>query len=163
MTRWILAAAAALAACSLAAGAQATELLFSYQDDFGIQFSFEQLSDPTPISYASGEYTEVPVTDLAGNIGAYTYIIWYNESQSGMFDTSNGSLLVSGPQIYTGSENAPVFAPGVFDGTDQTHDNAAAVLTISVVPEPAGWTLLLAGVAALGLVRGGRSSARAAS
>ncbi len=67
-----------------------------------------------------------------------------------MFDTDTSpSYVVFGPQVYSGDKSAPVFAPGIFDGADQTN-GLDGVLTITATPLPSTWTMLIAGFAGLG-------------
>jgi hypothetical protein len=140
-----------LAAAVLATGAQAGELLFSYTETGpgAIDFSFDQSSNPTPLSYALGDSTQVPVSNWTGNVGPYSSIVWFSLGDNGMFDTVDGAYVVFGPQVYGGTEAAPTFATGVFPGADQTN-GLSGVLTVTAVPEPAGWALMLIGFGALG-------------
>jgi hypothetical protein len=82
--------------------------------------------------------------------------------QEAYFDSSlnNGGLYVtggdgiSGSQYYTGDESAPTFITGTYtDQTSYTGSSIPATVTItdvSSVPEPAAWTLMLAGFGGLG-------------
>jgi hypothetical protein len=154
-TRLLVVAAASAAALAFAATAQAETLLFSYAEAGGINFSFEQSSTPTPITFTSGVDTVTSVADWSGSVGPYTSIAWYNFSNNGMFDTSDGKYVIFGPQVYTGTEGNPVFAPGVFTGQDLT-DRETGTLTITDiasggVPEPAAWALMLVGFATTGV------------
>jgi PEP-CTERM motif len=144
---------ASLAAAVLATGAHAGELLFSYTETGpgAIDFSFDQSSNPTPLADGLGFNTQVPVSNWTGNIGPYSSIVWFSLSANGMFDTPDGVFVVFGPQVYGGTEAAPTFAPGVFPGADQT-TGLNGVLTVTAVPEPAGWALMLIGFGALGSV-----------
>jgi hypothetical protein len=58
-------------------------------------------------------------------------------------------LFVDGPQLYSGSETAPVFTPGTFALTDfQGTDKSTLKITeLSAVPEPATGAMLLGGLA----------------
>jgi hypothetical protein len=141
--------------------AQASTLFFSYSESGGIDFSFEQSSDPTPL-FSSPDLTQTPVSDWTGNIGPYSSIVWWNAKKAtGMFDTSDGSYVVVGPQVYSGPESAPVFAPGVFAETDNT-DSLSGTLTVTSVPEASTWALMLVGLASLSFA-GCRTSRKAAS
>ncbi len=61
-----------------------------------------------------------------------------------------------GTQVFTGPTTQPVFAPGVFDLASLPRNTGDPVrpltyrLTISAVPEPASWAMLLAGFGAVG-------------
>jgi hypothetical protein len=154
-------AAIAIAATLATGAAQASTLHFNYSENGGIDFSFKQSSNPTPISYGPGFATEAPVSDWTGNIGPYSSIAWFNSKANGMFDTIDGSYIVFGPQVYSGPESAPVFAPGVFAGADQTN-GLSGTLTVTSVPEASTWAMMLLGFAGLGFA-GYRTSRKAAS
>lgn len=152
-------AAIVTAAVFATGAAQASTLLFSYSESGGLDFSFEQSSNPTPISYTSGMVTEAPVSDWAGNIGPYSSIAWWSAMDNGMFIA--GPYSVVGPQVYSGSESAPVFAPGIFAGTN--HDSGlSGTLTVTSVPEASTWAMMLIGFAGLGFA-GARTPRKAAS
>ncbi len=153
--------AAIVTAAAFATGAaQASTLLFSYSESGGIDFSFEQSSNPTPIFSFTGALTQVPVSDWTGNIGPYSSIVWWTAAASGMFETVDGLYSVVGPQVYSGPEGAPVFAPGVFAGTDVTNGLSGS-LTVTAVPEASTWAMMLIGFAGLGFA--GHRTARKAT
>jgi PEP-CTERM motif len=147
-TRLVM-AATTIAALTCAATAQAETLLFSYSEP-GLNFSFEQSSNPTPIAYQDDNYTQTPVTDWTGSVGPYTSIVWYSTDQSGMFDTPDSVYDIVGAQVYSGSESNPTFTPGVYTASDMNRDYLGGTLTITAVPEPASWALMLIGLGALG-------------
>jgi len=150
MLKHIAIAAALAAGVCAASAAQAETLLFSYAETGGISFSFDQSSNPTPINFTLGQETTAPVANWSGTIGPYSSIFWFSTGSSGQFDTSDGAFVVFGPQVYTGSEAAPVFAPGVFSAADQTN-GLAGVLTVTAVPEPATWGMMILGVGLTGV------------
>ncbi len=155
--------AAIVTAAAFATGAaQASTLKFSYSESGGIDFSFEQSSNPTPIFSFPGALTQVPVSDWTGNIGPYSSIVWWSATDSGMFETVDGLYSVVGrQQVYSGPESAPAFAPGVFAGTDATN-GLSGTLTVTAVPEASTWAMMLVGFAGLGFA-GTRTSRKAAS
>ena len=61
--------------------------------------------------------------------------------------------------FYAGSPSAPTFQPGSFAVTG----NGADTLTISAVPEPAAWALMILGFGALGGVLRAQRKSRAAA
>ena len=63
-----------------------------------------------------------------------------------MFETVDGLYSVVGPRVYSGPESAPVFAPGVFAGTDVTN-GMSGTLTVTVVPEASTWAMMFIGFA----------------
>lgn len=149
----VLAVAASVVAlvCGVAT-AHAQELKFSYVEQGGFDFSFIQDANPTPIDYDLGGFAQVAISDWTGNIGPESSIYWISSAGGGLFATFDVSANVFGAQAYSGSEAAPVFAPGVFAGVDHV-DGLSGVLTItemSGVPEPATWAMLLIGLGAIG-------------
>jgi hypothetical protein len=153
-SNWLLAAAVSLASLSLTAGASALELHFNYTETGtgAIDFSFDQSSAPIPIFFTLNIDTDVPVTNWTSNIGAASSIDWQNANVFGGFLTDIGAgNNVSGPQVYTGSESAPVFAPGTFDMVD-LDNGLLGVLTVTVTPLPPAWMMLIAGFVGLGFL-----------
>ncbi len=129
--------------------------------------TWEQDSAPTPLQSAPGVATEIPISDFVdslGVIGPLASITYYNSSAySYIFSTLPlGGIYVNGPQAYTGSEAAPQFAPGTFSGTVVDGDvSAPSTLTLTAVPEPSTWVMLIAGFVGLSAVQLGRCRARA--
>jgi hypothetical protein len=161
MSKWLLAAAVSLASLSLTAGANASVLHFQYTEtgQGAIDFSFDQSSTPVPNGFLLGSSTDVPVTNWTSNIGPASSILWFNLVNAfGGFDTdtsNNGGAgsSVFGPQVYTGLESAPVFAPGTFVGFSDQDNGLSGVLTVTTVtPLPPAWTMLIAGFVGLGFL-----------
>lgn len=159
------AASAAVLFCG-AAAAHADMLKFTWVDASGTDFSFFQDSNPTPTGY-DDTYTEVHISGWTGAIsdaiepvGSFSAMDWIPSSDNGGFelfdDLGNFQVSVTGPQVFGGSDQAPVFAPGVFSGTEG-FTNADGTLTITEatapggVPEPTAWAMLLIGVGAIGV------------
>jgi len=61
----------------------------------------------------------------------------------------SGVTATSGPQLYTGSEDAPTLLTGTLMLTDY-YDGAPLMLTVTAVPEPMTWALMLGGFALTG-------------
>ncbi len=150
--------AAALAGCVLTAGgAKATTLDFVYQADLGfflIDASWTQPSNPSPISAASGEFTDIAVSNgvfafgAPGSLtpGTFSDVDFYNAAYSGPLGPGGfeaGPVGDFGPQLFSSDETAPVFAPG-------TYTLAEGVLSVTAVPEPSTWGLMLLGFGGLG-------------
>jgi PEP-CTERM motif len=57
---------------------------------------------------------------------------------------------LAGDQIYSGTPSAPFFAPGVFALTQYGADENKYTLTISAVPEPSTWAMMILGFAGIG-------------
>lgn len=90
-----------------------------------------------------------------GNVTSFSTLDWYSTASLGMFNMPDGQTLIYGPQVYTSTEQSPVFAPGVFSGADQS-SGLTGTLTILTLPQivngsfetgiaPGKSTLLLAG------------------
>ena len=151
MARWLGIATGAFAALALSAALSVTSaetLLVSYAEGptypggpAGVQYSFDQSSDPTPISYVTGEYTEVPIWNGTGIFAGADAVYWY----SSVLDDGQYAF---GPQGYTGPESAPVFAPGTLYEYVPS-DGLTGALTLAV-PEPSVWAMLLVGIGTVG-------------
>ena len=105
-----------------------------------------------------GNYTNA-VSDIAD-------ITFFNASQDGglaIDDFEGGSTLIiaDGPQLYSGSEENPVFAFGTYDLTE-FQGSGVYTLTISAVPEPATYGMLLLGAGVVGVALRRRASKAAA-
>lgn len=154
-----------IAAASLtAAPADAALLNFSIDGPYTASWTLD--SDPRP-NFSSRGYT-FSLYDVKGGFpGASTSVvdlIFYNQDFEGGFgiidfyadDTPDDAalLVTTGPQIYSGTEDAPAFRPGVFQLTDFYNPNNYT-LTISgvngaAVPEPATWTMMILGFGMVG-------------
>ena len=84
-------------------------------------------------------------------------VYFYNGSIGGgveIDDLYGGSTLLStdGPQLYTGSEDAPTFTVGSFALTEYqgTGNYTLTITNISAVPEPATIAMLLGGLGIVG-------------
>lgn len=132
--------------------AGASTLRFSYAETGPqpIDVGWRQSSDPTPLDYNFDTYTTVPVFDWTGNIGPFTSITYDSVIfTNGGFYTPDGAILVSHLQLYGPPESSPHFAPNVWTGVNAA-DGLPFTLTITAVPEPAGWALMLIGFGGLG-------------
>jgi hypothetical protein len=144
------------------AAARAETLLFSWSMPAeGVQVSWEQDSNPTPLVVYPGQYTLVPVFDFHSTgttviSPAYTDMTWFNVSQGGGFTTpapAYSFFPVPASQQYTGPESAPVFGPGTYSGTEYVTgatDVTLKISAISVVPELSTWAMMVLGFAGLG-------------
>ncbi len=134
----------------------------------GIDVSWEQSSTPTPNYYGNGIETDVPVWNFTStgstSVGPYSAIEYLNGALTGMFYTPGNGYIVDGPQIYSGSESAPIFTPGTYTGQDELYGSAAQVTVAEVtsVPEASTWGMMLLGFAGLTLGAYRRQGARAA-
>jgi hypothetical protein len=121
-------------------------------------WSFDIASNPTPHDFVSGVQTDVPITNFIfetnGNVVSVpnpTLADFGFPPATGGFSMAinNNEVLLSGSQLYTGTEAAPNFAPGVFSvnlsGTEigGVSPATASPITISAVPEPASWLFMM--------------------
>jgi len=142
------------------ATAHAEELQFTYVESGSgaVDFSFLQDSNPTAQYYDLGWDVQVGVSDWTGNVGPFSDVVWYPTAAAGGITawTPDSSVYLDGPQVYSGSEQAPVFAPGVFADFSDVNNGLTGTLTVteaslgSGAPEPATWAMLLIGLGATG-------------
>ncbi len=145
----------AIASMALAAtpSSGSTLLVEWTESGAGIDASWNEDSNPVPDGYNSlGAVVSIWNFASTGStsVGPYSFIIWYNADNYGLFDTPNSFYSLYGDQAYTGPESAPVFETGVYQGTDYT-TGAAATVTISSVPEASTWALMVLGFSGLGI------------
>ena len=152
---------ACAAATLLASAANAKDLRFTYSEVAGINFTFIQSSAPTPLSFVDGLQTQVSVKNWSGHI-IESDIFYYIGSEGGGFSTDDAAYNVFGPQLYTGPETAPIFAYGTFSGQNAV-SGLDGTLSITAVPEPATWALMLGGMGLCGAVLRKQSRRRAES
>jgi hypothetical protein len=147
-----------------AAPAEATVLDFTLTVSNGDSETWTQTDMPVPIEYSSaGPY--IVVANASGSFGSPTYVVFDSSSNNGGVDVTLPDYY-KGPQIFSGSTSAPIFAPGVFDLTGGTRANSSqtAVLTITAaaVPEAATWAMMLLGLGVVGAVARRRQNVRIA-
>jgi PEP-CTERM motif len=148
---------------------QATVLDFSFSGNLaGVTetASWSMDSNPNVITFASGSFTMVTTsggTEFRSDLGPSTFpaVQFYVPGvPSGLEFNTVGvafdALDRFGSQIYTGSESAPVFAPGTFVGTYGTLTITDAV---TAVPEPSTWAMMILGFCGLGFLAHRRKSA----
>jgi hypothetical protein len=157
MQRGLIAAAVLGAAAFAGTTVNAAELLFTYTDSSGVDVSFEQSSNPTPILYALGVGADVAVTEISSNVGSFSDVAWYSTGYGGMFtlDYLSPQYSVEGPQVYTGPASDPVFTAGktytAFDSCDGLK-GTLTITNVSAAPEPSTWALVIESIGAIGLV-----------
>jgi hypothetical protein len=163
LMRFLVKALSALVLCGISLLAKADTLNFSLTGE-GNSYTFSLPSNPVP--NAAGPDTYFVLTNVTVTVNSQsndTANLTFFSSSSGspgldIFPLSPSSLDLDGPQLYTGSEEAPVFAPGTFSlGNSATEKPYSLVISDAgppSVPEPS--TLLLLGtgsVSAVGVVR----------
>lgn len=153
--------AVALCAVTPSLARAGTLLVTVTAPSIGVDVTWEQSTNPTPIAATNGNNTDVAVSNFhstgATSVGPYPDVIWFNISQGGGFTLGTAAFLaysIAGPQAYTGSESAPVFAPGSYSGTE-FFSGAAATYTLAAVgapgPIPGTGAAALAALALAGL------------
>jgi PEP-CTERM motif len=151
---------------------RATVLDFSFSGNLGggvtETASWSMDSNPNVITFTTGSFTLVTTSggtefrsDLVPSTSTFDAVQFDAPGvPSGVeFNTVGVAFNVFdrfGSQIYTGSESAPVFAPGTFVGTLGTLTITDAVTT--AVPEPSTWAMMLLGFLGLGLMTYRRNS-----
>ncbi len=158
---FLLAGVAAIV-CSVAgaAPAEATVLDFDLAVSNGADSTWTLPSSPVPQYYFS-DGTEIAVS-LTGAYSSADLIEFRTSSNKGGLIV--GNLGFGGAQIFGGTTDAPIFAPGIFDltGTSRPSSNETAVLTITAVPEAATWAMMLVGLGLVGAVARRRQQVRIA-
>ncbi len=148
--------------CSVAgaAPAQATELNFDLAVSNGADSTWTLPSSPVPQHIYSDE-TDIAVS-IAGTYSSADLIGFRTSSNKGGLIFLNFGF--GGDQIFSGTTDAPIFAPGIFDltGTARQSSNQTAVLTITAVPEAATWAMMLVGLGVVGAVARRRQNVRVA-
>jgi hypothetical protein len=137
---------AAIAATAFAAqSAAATPLFGKISGSYNAQFQID--SAPSPDDSDPGIWTKFyDVNGIFAGVPDKADLSFF--SGGGMAIVQGPSFLFygDGPKIYTGTEAAPIFAPGSWS---LTSDFGAARLTLSTtppaVPEPMSWALMIAG------------------
>jgi PEP-CTERM motif-containing protein len=158
-----LAAALAFTLAAVGGAHAATELLFTIEGTYPTVI-FELPANPTPSFVTPGSYfyfNQTPAT-VGGTAVTLYGLTFYNQVDSYNIEYTVGgsdTFLYGGQQIYAGSEASPMFIPGSFTLNGVNHVPDEETLTISEVPEPSTWAMMLIGFA--GLVYAGFRSTRA--
>jgi len=118
------------------AGAQVPVLQFTYVDPLeGFDGSWDQEQYPVPISYLEGGgngFTEVAVWNVTGTVPFIGDSVEYYAQFVFQFSAGFGAVL--GPQVYGGSEAAPVFSPESLSGFSELGGpGGTGLLTITAV------------------------------
>jgi hypothetical protein len=151
-----------LALCGAAGAAFAETLEFTYTSSDNGSASWTQSSTPVVI-YSDYTTTDVVVTNgtetnnnLSGNFTDVFFSNTHNIHSGFATDVTPG-VGDFGAVLFTGPVTSPSFATGTY-----TLHNGA--LTVTAVPEPAAWLMMLLGVAGVGgIMRSRRRRAIAAA
>lgn len=147
MKKYMLMLAAGAATLVAATSAQAVPYSFVITGSQTIKFVLN--SSPTPNTVDSGNFFRIDGKSGTINGAAASFDLGFGSPtyffNFGLFNNSIGSSIFStGTPLYTGTEAAPTFKTGTFS-LDPGYS-----LTISAVPEPASWAMLIAGFGAIG-------------
>ena len=93
-----------------------------------------------PGTYTYGSTTTSAPQDISFYISAY---------DGGLFVGEGNLLGFGGPQLFSGTLDHPTLLTGSFQLTDYFSGSPIA-LTVTAVPEPASWALMIAGFALVG-------------
>jgi len=136
----------AIAATSVVGNASTLDFTVTGAANFELTFSLP--SNPVPSVAQPGvgfPISGVPVTQ--GPITTISLLTFASESNGGGFIIIPGTSF-SGPQLYTGTETSPIFAPGHLDLTEATNNSPVSLsIAAAAVPEPSSIALILAAAA----------------
>jgi hypothetical protein len=135
--------------------AQAATYLFSYTGDATASFTLN--SNPTP-DFIETDFS-FTISNVLVNFNSVDTIedaFFYTLGEGGGFGIF-GLIDATGPQLYTGTQEAPVFNLGTFQTAaffDGQAGNGTLVISevpfVNDVPEPASWAMLIAGFGLVG-------------
>ena len=139
-----------------ATAAHADLYQFTISGDYSATWQLDSEALPDEVSFGERiAYIDV-VGSYDGAATEYADIIFWNAQQDGgltIQDYYGDQVLLDsvGLQIYGGSEDSPLFMTGVYSLTE-LEGTGQYTLTISAVPEPATYGMVLAGVGLIGAV-----------
>lgn len=153
MKRTLFLIACSAVAVAVASPASAAQYNFVITGSQTIKFVLD--ASPTPPIVDPGNYFVLAGVSGTINNAAATFDLGFGSPtyffNFGLFNNTVGLGFVStGTTLFTGTEAAPTFKLGTFTLTpDSPGPNYS--LSITAVPEPASWAMLLAGFGALGM------------
>ena len=138
----------------MAAPATAQELNFSITGDYNASFLLDTATPNPEFVFDGYSFSISGITGFPNATTGVADLTFFNASATGgllVSDPAGFDYLfdANGAQLYTGNEAAPRFVPGRFALTGlSTPGNF--VLSITAVPEPASWAMMLSGLALTG-------------
>jgi hypothetical protein len=151
MMRRLIGAALGAALIALSVSAKAGTLQARWQTDTEYLW-WEQDTNPTPTSYDLGSSTTVAVWDASdSNISSMQFL---SASQGGGYISEYGFYITSDEQLYSGSEDHPVFSAGAsYELYDHITGEVGTLTFLQIagpsVPESSTWAMILGGFAGL--------------
>lgn len=159
----IFSSAAVAASLLFVGAADATTLSFVVTGDYSASWTMD--SQPTPISaYDGNSFVLLMDGNYAYSPSYHAFITFRNDIWGGGLSIEGDSgygfplLLLNtyspSPQLYSGTEGAPVFATGAYALTGYSKPNVYwgnFTLTISAVPEVETYAMLIAGLSVVGV------------
>jgi hypothetical protein len=133
------------AAMTLSTSASAATLLVSFtpSNDSIVPFTFTV--DDSPQLVEEGEYYFAAViSNATGEYVGLERVTFWNILSFGAFQD------LIGPQLYIGLTSAPTILTGTFDVRSFSNANKSGIVTISAVPEPSTWAMMLVGFGMMG-------------
>lgn len=144
----------ALACVWLSSPASATQLVrFSFTGDVSAEWTLSQSPTPDFFVVTISRFDDVPVV-LAGQEEVMT-VFFQTANRSGGFRLNRSSGIIvsaSGDQLFTGDTSAPTFKLGSFKMTGSEFGSrlGTGTLTITAVPEPVTWAMMIGGFGLIG-------------
>ena len=143
LTRYI-AILVAIPTMFLAAPASAADFIFALTGSSSARFVLPSM--PTPDLAVPGVSFYIDAVDGTVNgTPDLLYLYFANESDGGGFAIDSAFISTLGAQLYTGTEAAPIFKTGTFALTEFGGSGEYS-LTITAVPEPATWAMMVGGM-----------------
>jgi hypothetical protein len=153
--------AAIISALTLSSNAQADTLLYNFSDSL-TTFSFSLDSNPTTVLNGFANFEVATTTNLSQSILVDFFgqplqggIQFLTSDASTSLSDSNGFLAYTGDVLFTGSTPAPALITGTFQLTGFGNNTSSATLTVtdttvSAVPEPSTWAMMILGFVGVG-------------